>query len=80
MTRTATFSGTILIVAGFVATAIAADPESSERRDRFSEGAPGIDGGFTAGRIRGLTDDITGRVSEERGVITIDIVAKTRAP
>ncbi|MCA0200641.1 MAG: hypothetical protein LCH56_07330 [Proteobacteria bacterium] len=35
MTRTATFSGTILIVAGFVATSIAVEPDSTERRDRL---------------------------------------------
>lgn len=35
MTRTATFSGTILIVAGFVATSLAAEPESTERRERL---------------------------------------------
>lgn len=33
MTRTATFTGTILIVAGFVATAIAAESEDTEFRD-----------------------------------------------
>ncbi len=43
MPRTATFSGTILIVAGFVATSIAAEPESTERRERFDARPAGGD-------------------------------------
>lgn len=61
MTRTATFSGTILIVASFVATSIAAEPDSSERRERVD--ARLAAGDLPAGMIGGAADKTETRVA-----------------
>jgi hypothetical protein len=56
MTRTATFSGTILIVAGFVATSIAAEPDSTERRERIDAR---LASGDLANRVIGAENEET---------------------
>lgn len=86
MIRTATFSGTVLIVAGFVATAIATEPENTESGERFKPRVGGIGRGVTAAQLRELAqgrlaardaaDLAVETAADTDNAVTIAIVAK----
>ena len=77
MARRVIYPGTILIVAGFIATAIVADPESAEERERLRESAAGIDGvdrsGIDPATARVDLRQFIGRPNMTEETIVIDI-------